>query len=238
MAVYNGNPYIKDQVYSVLRQLETEDEVVIIDDLSSDGSGEWVSSLNDPRINVYVNPCNLGVLASFERGLAMASHPIIFLCDQDDVWFPSKRAEIVSAFESDRDVLVVLSDAQLIDADGVVTSPSFMTPRGGFRGGVFHTLIRNHYLGCTMAFRRELLRAVLPMPRYIPMHDMWIGSLGAVLGKVVFIDRPLIKYRRHSKNVSPDHHRGWLKMLGWRFSLFFALTIRLATFRLQRVKAS
>ena len=53
-----------------------------------------------------------------------------------------------------------------------------------------------------MAFDRKLLKKIMPMPRFIPMHDQWIGLMGEIYGKVKFIDMPLIYYRVHGGNVT------------------------------------
>ena len=53
-----------------------------------------------------------------------------------------------------------------------------------------------------MAFRRELVPYILPIPKASPMHDMWIGLIAGTAGKVSFIHKPLVLYRRHGKNAS------------------------------------
>lgn len=230
MTVYNGQRFLSAQVGSVLSQLEPQDELVIIDDASSDASMDLLSSIHDPRLCIYSNPVNLGVLRSFERGLLLSRHSILFLCDQDDVWLPGKRSAFVEAFERDPRILIVVSDAELIDAQGTVTAHSFMATRGGFRSSVWSTLIRNRYLGCAMALRRELLAAALPIPGSVPMHDMWFGALGSAIGRVSYIATPLIQYRRHGGNVSPGQSQGWLRMLRWRITLLMLLITRIFSY--------
>jgi glycosyltransferase involved in cell wall biosynthesis len=227
MATYNGKPYLAEQLSSVLAELLPDDELIIIDDDSQDGTLELLYSLKSPAVRIVRNLTNIGVFATFERGLLLSSKEIIFLCDQDDVWLSGKRAAFVAAFERDPRTLVVVSDAQLIDASGSVTASSFMATRGGFRGDILSTLVRNRYLGCAMALRRELLIAALPIPRSVPMHDMWLGALGSILGRVHYISAPLMQYRRHGGNVSPSNRQGWSRMLRWRLALILALAGRL-----------
>lgn len=229
MATYNGRPYIAEQLRSVLAQLLPGDELIIVDDGSQDGTPELAEALKSAFVQVVRNPRNLGVLATFERGVQMASRDIIFLCDQDDVWLPGKRADFVAAFEEDPGALVVVSDAELIDAGGSVTAPSFMQLRGGFHGGFWSTLVKNRYLGCAMALRRELLAVALPIPPTVPMHDMWFGALASVVGRVHYIPRPLMQYRRHGSNASPARPQGWLRIARWRVRLLKLLTLRLLT---------
>lgn len=227
MAVFNGEQFLQTQVESVLSELRPGDELIIIDDASNDASLALLRGFSSPAVQIHSNPSNLGVTGSFERGLQIAAHEFIFLCDQDDVWLPGKRAAFVSAFERDARTLVVISDAHLIDASGSVTASSFMATRGGFRGSIFGTLVRNRYLGCAMALRRELLIAALPIPRSAPMHDMWIGALGSILGRVHYIPVPLLQYRRHGGNVSPSRRQGWSRMVRWRVALLLAIFGRL-----------
>lgn len=227
MATYNGRQFLAQQLCSVLAELTPDDEVIIVDDGSQDGTLELLDSFESPTVRIVRKLNNAGVLATFECGLLLASKDIVFLCDQDDVWLPGKRAAFVAAFDFDPRVLVVVSDAQLIDASGNVTAPSFMATRGGFRGSVGRTLMRNCYLGCAMAFRRELLFAALPIPRRVPMHDMWLGALGSIIGRVYYIPKSLMQYRRHGGNASPLQHQGWSRMLRWRFALLMALAGRL-----------
>jgi glycosyltransferase involved in cell wall biosynthesis len=226
MATYNGKEYLAEQIKSVLAQLLPDDELIIIDDDSKDGTLELIGSLKSPAVRVVRNLTNVGVFATFERGLLLSSKDVIFLCDQDDVWLSGKRAAVVAEFERDPRILIVVSDAELIDENGCVIASSFMATRGGFRGGIFSTLVRNRYLGCAMALRRELLVSALPIPRSVPMHDMWLGALGSILGRVHYISVPLIQYRRHGSNVSPSRRQGWLRMLRWRLALLFALAGR------------
>lgn len=227
MATYNGRPYLAEQLQSVLVQLLPGDELIVVDDGSKDGTPEMAEALQSAFVQVVRNPRNLGVLASFESGMLMASREIIFLCDQDDVWLSGKRAAFVKAFENDSGVLVVVSDAELINAVGLVTAPSFMQLRGGFHGGFWTTVVKNRYLGCAMALRRELLAVALPIPPTVPMHDMWLGALASAVGRVYYIPRPLIQYRRHDTNASPARSQGWLRIVRWRIRLVKLLMLRL-----------
>ena len=238
MATYNGKAYLAEQLSSVLAELLPDDELIIVDDGSQDGTLELLDSVKSPAVRVVRNLANVGVFATFERGLLLSSKEIIFLCNQDDVWLSGKRAAFVAAFERDPRILVVVSDAQLIEANGIITAASFMATRGGFHGGILSTLVRNRYLGCAMALRRELLFAALPIPRSVPMHDMWLVALGSILGRVDYIAAPLIQYRRHEGNVSPSRRQGWSRMLRWRLALLLVLCGRLCKLALGRHTAT
>jgi hypothetical protein len=108
-------------------------------------------------------------------------------------------------------------------------SGSFMADRGGFDGSAIGTVWRNHYLGCAMAVRRTFLSRALPIPAHVPMHDMWLGALGAILGRVTYLPTPYLQYRRHDGNVTPTRSRASaLQMLRWRVALAGAIASRTA----------
>jgi glycosyltransferase involved in cell wall biosynthesis len=227
MAAYNGARFLDIQLRSVLVDLRPDDELVIVDDASTDATPEMIAGFGDRRIRYYRNDTNLGVLKSFEKAIGLARYPIIFLCDQDDIWVAGKRHAVISVFERQHCCKLVIHDAQVIDALGAVTSPSFMATRGGFRAGIIRNLFRNRYLGCAIAFRSQLRATVLPIPPTVPMHDMWIGMLANLRGSVVYLPTTYLQYRRHDGNVSPPGRQPLLHMLKFRWQLVALLVRRL-----------
>jgi glycosyltransferase involved in cell wall biosynthesis len=201
MASFDGEKYIASQLTSILSQLGPDDEIIIVDDASRDGTVSLIKGLHDNRIKLVINEKNLGVVRSFSRAIELASGSVIFLSDQDDIWKPYKVSAILSEFASDPSLTLVLSNADLIDATGEPVDTSFRSGQR-FRGGILSTLVKNRYQGCTMAFRREIAEAAIPFPASIPMHDSWIGIVNALIGKVKFIDAKLIFYRRHEATVT------------------------------------
>ncbi len=227
MAAYNGSKYIKTQLLSILVQLEENDEVIIVDDASKDKTVQIINELSDPRIILIQNQHNLGVIKTFEKALAKASHEIIFLADQDDRWGSNKVKTITQLFKQKQDITLILSDAQVIDKNGEIIENSFFKIRGEFITGAIPNIIKNKYLGCTIAFRRKMLQYFLPFPQGIPMHDMWIGILNDIYGKTLYIKEPMIQYRRHDNNISPDHHANIQQILKWRYALIKNLIKRI-----------
>lgn len=228
MATYNGLGHLDEQLDSLLGALASGDELVVVDDASTDGTWERLRQLGDTRVRLHRNPANLGVRASFERALALAQFDVILLADQDDVWERDKRDRLLEPFLADAGVMVAISDASLIDGSGRRFADSFMATRGGFDGSLAGTLVRSRFLGCAMAVRRDVLGLALPIPARAPMHDMWLGVVGGVLGRVVYVDAPLLRYRRHGGNVSPARSPSRLQALRWRIGLVVALALRLA----------
>ena len=233
MAVFNGREFLREQVDSVLAQLDQGDELLVIDDASTDGGLASLGALALSRVRILANARNIGVILSFQRGLALASHDVIFLCDQDDIWMPGKRAAYVAEFERDSAICVVISDSEVIDSEGRVIAASFMASRGGFNGSVSSTLWRNRYLGCAMAIRRSVLEIALPFPANVPMHDMWLGALGAISGRVSYLPQPYMQYRRHRNNLTPSRsQKPWHQLVRWRLAMAWLLALRMLRVRL------
>jgi glycosyltransferase involved in cell wall biosynthesis len=229
MAVYDGAAFLEPQVESILAQLGDGDELIVVDDASQDDSPGMLKRIGDSRLHVHRNERNLGVLATFERALSLSRGEILFLSDQDDVWLPGKMAKALEVFASNPGVTMVASDARLIDEHGRTVNESFFSVRGPFSRGFVRNFVKNKYLGCTLSFRRAMLRYFLPIPRDVPMHDIWFGLLNEIYGKTWFIDEPLVAYRRHRHNASPFVHAGLGRMLLWRARL--AKNIALRVFR-------
>ncbi|MFY9906969.1 MAG: glycosyltransferase family 2 protein [Terriglobales bacterium] len=218
MAAYNGERFIRRQISSILPQLSAEDELVIVDDGSADGSVAIIEAFRDSRVKLLRNEHNFGVVRTFERALRGARGDLVFLSDQDDIWRPEKVAVCRAYFDSHPEVGLVLSDADVIDGAERVIAATWMID-GSFRDGILANLIRNRYLGCVMAFRSQLLTRCLPFPPGLPMHDMWIGMVNRLGGKAALIPQVLMSYRRHGGNATAGQHAPWEQMLSWRVAL-------------------
>ena len=216
MAVYHGEAYLDAQLSSILSQLEPEDEIIVSDDCPGGETEEIVRRFaeQDQRVR-YVQGPGRGLIANFGYAISLCRGDAIFLSDQDDVWMPGKASKVKAALEAG--ALLVLHDACVTDADMHSLEPSFFAVHGS-KPGFVANLIRNSFMGCCMAFRRELCQAILPLPEGIPMHDQWIGLIATRLGRVVFLEEPLLFYRRHGGNVSGGE-TSFSTKLRWRWSL-------------------
>lgn len=218
MAAYNGEKYIRKQLESILCQLEEDDEIIISLDPSKDSTQKVIESMKDQRIKLFQGP-QKGVKKNFENALRHCQNEIIFLADQDDIWLEGKVEYVLSAF--DQGASVVMHDARIVDNENHTICASFFEMKN-VKTGFIHNLIKNGYMGCCMAFRKDLLQYILPIPEYIYMHDQWIGLVGEQIGKNVLIDQPYLLYRRHGDNVSDIQHGTWKEMIYKRIQMLRA----------------
>ena len=89
MATYNGEMYIRRQLDSILKQMSADDELVISDDGSTDNTLEIIGSYKDRRIKL-LHSTHKNLILNFENALKQASGDVVFLSDQDDIWFDKK----------------------------------------------------------------------------------------------------------------------------------------------------
>lgn len=208
IATYNGERYLREQLSSILSQIGENDEVIISDDGSTDGTLEVLNSYStDKRIKLF-NNTKKGFVHNFENALNNAKGDYIFLCDQDDVWLPGKVEKCVNLLQEN---IIVNHNSTLVNSDGESLGTNFFSHHKS-KKGYFNNLIRNSYCGCCMAFRRELLKYILPFPQRIASHDIWIGLVAEKRGKTAFCDEPLILYRRHGLNVSSTSEKTRLSL--------------------------
>lgn len=197
MATFNGEKYLRAQLDSILMQLNSHDELIISDDGSTDGTKGIIASYQDPRIKVF-HSTHKNLILNFENALRNATGELIFLSDQDDIWFPDKVEKY--KFNLNKNQLV-FSNAKVFKESNQHENKLFF--RGNSKKtGLLNNLIKVKFLGCTLAFKRTVLQKALPFPKNIPMHDIWIGLIAETLGKTFYIDEPLIYYRRHENAAS------------------------------------
>lgn len=220
LAAYKGEKYICAQIGSILGQLGENDELIVSDDFPKGKTKDAVFERfgDDSRI-VYLEGPSKGVIENFEFAISRARGEYIFLCDQDDVWLDGKVQTVVKKLKNGADL--VLHNALIVDGKLHKTGETaFEINRT--KKGFIRNIIKNSYQGCCMAFRSELKKYILPFPKKIPMHDQWIGLMAEKHGNVVFIDEPLILYRRHGGNVT-GNGSGFITKIKWRTDIIKAV---------------
>lgn len=215
LCTFNGERFIREQLLSIFEQTRKVDELIICDDGSVDGTLTTVRSLlehesegNRIPFVITVNEKPLGVTKNFEKAVSLAKGDVIFLSDQDDVWRMDKVERILQEFTQNPELLLVNTDATLIDENGNSLGENLFSRlpisttefKEIYSGNIFPQLLkRNTVTGATLAFRRFLLGEALPFPQDI-IHDEWLALVAAKTDGVKTLDSEMTKYRQHSAN--------------------------------------
>lgn len=249
LATYNGERFVRDQLRSILNQDAPVDEVVVADDGSTDTTlaiVDEVARANEGpmRVRVVATDRVGGPTLNFERALASCRGDILILCDQDDVWEPTRVSSILPLFPADGVPRAVFSDATLIDGTGSVLPGSLHENlRVGHRerarlrdGRALEVLIRRNVVtGAATAVSRELYELAVPFPETW-VHDEWLAILAASMGDITMLDERLVRYRLHGANqigvADPDATSRLRRMMlprGDRLARLLARSVELAT---------
>ncbi|MET6989545.1 glycosyltransferase family 2 protein [Sediminicola arcticus] len=229
MATYNGERYLKEQIDSILRQLGSDDELIISDDGSKDSTINIIKSYDDRRIKLY-HSIHRNLIFNFENALYHSEGDIIFLSDQDDIWNDNKVTRTLPFLKNHT---LVFSNATIFSENPRESDKLLFNKKLENLGG-FKNLFKNNYIGATIAFQSRLLKSTLPFPKKIPMHDMWLGLMASCVGKTYYIKEPLIYYRRHENNVSMTGQKSNFSLsekLLLRWEILIQLILRVLKFR-------
>lgn len=199
LATYNGEKYVEEQLDSILREIGPGDEIIISDDNSTDNTIEIIKRINDSRIRIIYNKGRKGYTPNFENALKHVQGDLIFISDQDDIWLPGKCKD-VSNYLLYNDLVV--TNSKVTDENLNVINESFFSFYNSGTG-ILKNTICNTYYGSCMAFNRKILKFALPFPKNKEIgFDLWIGMVAEVVGKVVFIQKPYLLYRRSDFTVT------------------------------------
>lgn len=225
LAAYKGEKFIAEQLDSILFQLKENDEIIVSDDLPGGETEQIVRNFaqKDARVK-YVKGPQKGLIKNFENAIKICTGDYIFLCDQDDVWLPDKVDAVTEKL--DEGYSLVLHNAMVTDSELKITDTSFFNSHGT-KTGFLTNIVKNSYMGCCMAFSRELKEKIIPFADGIPMHDQWIGLIAEKTGKVCLVEKPLILYRRHGNNMTGCKTSLKQKII-WRLSIVQKVSQRLS----------
>lgn len=227
ITAYNSERFLRDTLQSVADQTLQPAEVIVVDDGSTDRSPEIAEAM---RARV-IRQANAGVSAARNAGVRAAEQPWIAFLDDDDLWEPDKLEVQWWALALDPSAGAVFSDHSTFDETGIrerdvlTTRPTYQgiarEPLGSDvyrldQGDLGRALCRGNLLKpSTLVARRKLLLE-------IGLFDPDIGAPGSLVGqtedrdlslrlaprtRVLVVERPLVRYRRHGGGASTNRVR-------------------------------
>ncbi len=218
IATYNGAKYVEQQLESIRIQTQVLDEVIIMDDCSTDETVElieaYIARYQLNHWSLEVNQKNLGFQKNFHKAIKKAGNELIFLCDQDDIWMEHKVETMVQIMANNSEIQLLASSFVLVDVNEnqiKVEEKAGMANQNLLYMDVsenecinipLEQVYRNNFAqGCCMCIRNELAAVYVDSdPKEIP-HDWALVLLAASKGRCYFYNEPLMKYRIHDNNA-------------------------------------
>lgn len=204
--VYNGETYLAAAVESVLRQTHPSVECVVVDDGSTDRSGEIADGLSaaEPGRVRVVHTENRGVAAARNCGIAAARADLVAFLDADDLWLPAKLERQLIAFRARPEAGIVYTGVHLVDAHGRYIGRMRAAPPAA---ALRNTLLmeRPPLILTTGLVPRQVLDAIGGFDeRLSTSADCDLACRIALRHDVTLVDEPLALWRQHGSGMHLD----------------------------------
>ena len=200
LPVFNGAPYLVEAIESILAQTRRADEVIAVDDGSTDESRAILERYAELRV---VDQANAGCAVARNAGAALAGGDAIAFVDQDDIQCPERFSRQVETLQSDPGLAFVVCAQQNFLTPAMALPPSWLDPRA--LGSPQHGFGTN-----TLMLRREALARVGPFdPDKTPFDDSdWLVRALDGGERHVHLNAVLVLRRVHAANLSASGRRG------------------------------
>ncbi|WP_017317902.1 glycosyltransferase family 2 protein [Mastigocladopsis repens] len=199
---YNSMKYLPETLESVLLQIFTDFEVLIINDGSSDNIVQWASEIVDPRVKL-ISQKNQGLPSARNTGITKAQGEYIAFLDADDLWEPTKLSKQVRCLDNNPAVGLVHTWMLLINEQGKSTG---RVMESNAEGDVWQQLVEKNVIACpSVMVRRCCFETVGVFDRNLRSvedWDMWIRI--AARYPFAVIKEPLAYYRQLSSSMSKN----------------------------------
>ncbi|MCU0549924.1 MAG: glycosyltransferase [Leptolyngbya sp. Prado105] len=206
---YNYDRYLAQAIESALNQSDTNVEVIVVDDGSTDQSRQVIEQFSDRVIPVYKS--NGGQASAFNAGFAASSGDIICFLDADDMFLPHKVKEVGAAIGDPTVPQWCFHPLQVANAEMQPIEPMFQVgelhrldlrqdvKKGRLKGKLPFAIPATSGL----CFTRSLLDKILPMPEAeaILLNDSFLQFAALGIAPGVALDQPLALQRLHSSNA-------------------------------------
>ncbi len=208
VATYNGEKFICELLSSMLTQTKKLDEIVVVDDMSKDGTVKVVKEFIEKNnaqslIKLYVNEKNLGYAENYRKAIGLTSGDIVYLADQDDIWV-NDRVEKMSAVMEDNE------GVGLMNTDYACFYEDVNDLTGYFESDVVKLKniplnAKNRFLkfpGCVMAIRKSFYEEIKGYWHVGWAHDEFLWCVSVLLNRCYYYKYCSLKRRVHEGQTS------------------------------------
>jgi glycosyltransferase involved in cell wall biosynthesis len=203
---YNYGEFVGDAIEGALRQTAPFDEIIVVDDGSTDGSLELIKAKYGrlPSVQI-IGKTNAGQLSCFNEGFARATGDVIFFLDSDDIYEPEYAERALEVYQRDSLCDFLACGRRLF---GRVNETRLIFPDDRDLGyAKILTHFRSAWIGgptSTLSIRRRILDGLLPLPFIedwrIRADECLVFGSSLAGARKRYLAKPLVRYRTHDRN--------------------------------------
>ncbi len=204
---YNYAPYVVAAIDSALDQTVPFDEIIVVDDGSTDGSLDllWQRYGGDSRV-VLISKTNEGQVSCLNEGFRASSGDLVFFLDADDLYEPQYLEQALRAYEHPAHCDCLLVAHRKYDGSPLrpLAGPQRCVDLGY---SVVLTMFAREWVGAPtscLSMRRSLLSCILPVPYLVDWKlradDCLVFGSSLAGGRKFLLQSPLVRYRVHGGN--------------------------------------
>ena len=203
MTVYNAGPYLKDAIESILNQSFTKFDFYIVNDGSTDGSAEVISSYKDARIHFLKNDGNKGFVYSLNRGLDLMQNEFIARMDADDIALPERLEKQLEFMDANPNITACGTQVHYFGDSNA--RPSFPLASKKVKAQL---VLANAIVHPTALFRSKPINEhgirfkEMEESKSLEDYDFWLNV--SKIGKLANLPNVLLKYRWHGENMTAE----------------------------------
>lgn len=210
ITTYNGEKFLYRLLESVFRQTRKIDEVIILDDRSSDNTVKIAREFIDgfglaESWKIIVNPNNLGYAENYRKGFEIASGEIVFPVDQDDIWEENRAENMLAVMEGNEGIGLLNTDYVEFDGNGEEVFQRSYNSSDYINLAKIKLNRKTRFLkfpGCVTCFRKDFFSEAKKYWFEGWAHDEFLWCLSVLFGKCYYADIVSLFRRVHEKQTS------------------------------------
>jgi glycosyltransferase involved in cell wall biosynthesis len=225
VTTFNRVKLLAETLNSILAQTYTDYEIIVIDNMSEDGTKEYIANLKDGRMRYFRNLNNGVIAVNRNYGIEQSQAKYIAFCDDDDLWLSDKLNQQITLLENNSKVAMCYTNAESFNGNQVISSR--MVKRCVKHNHFFQLLRGNFIPNSSVVVRRQVFKELGLLTNDGELREdyhMWlrISKEYPIQG----IDRALIRYRVHLSNVAGNRAAETLRAIKTLKSSASLLSIR------------
>lgn len=222
---YNHAPYLQERLESVLQQERQPDEVIILDDCSTDNSVAIIEAFiaAHPTVQFVRNKVNSGsTFAQWQKGIAIAKGDYIWMAESDDVAAPGLLAALADRIITQPTAVLAYCQSERMNNQGVITGSWLAYTASLPDSSVFNTsflmdgtrylqqfLIHRNTIpnASAVLFSKKAFEQVGGVPKGFTTNGDWLLWIRfALVGAIAYVNTPYNKFRYHDSSVIAKAH--------------------------------